>query len=139
MKKTLVVYFILTSFVCLSQTKTIHVAKEKEPEVFTLVEEQAEFPGGISQMSAFIRNNLVFPPRARMDSTFTSCKVFLKFIINEDGSISDPEVLKGCDRFPECDEESIRVIKSMPKWKPAKLEGKPVKCYFNLPLSFKIQ
>ncbi len=139
MKKIVFILFILKACFCFSQIKTIHVAKEKEPEVFTLVEEQAEYPGGIAEMSNFIRKNLVFPSRAKTDSTFIGCKVFIKFIVNEDGLISDAMVLKGCDRFPECDEESIRVVKSMPKWKPAKLGGRTVKCYYNLPLTFKIK
>jgi protein TonB len=63
----------------------------------------------------------------------------LKFVVNESGSISDVQVLKGVPGCSDCDKEAIRVVKSMPAWKAAKMTGKAVKCYFNLPISFKIQ
>ena len=130
---------MLCAITCFSQTKSIHVAKEKEPEVYTLVEEQAEFPGGMLALSKFIGDNVAFPKRAREDSLFQSCKVYLKFVVNEDGSTSNAEVLKGCPGYPECDKEGLRVIGIMPKWKPAKLSGREVKCYFNIPINFKIK
>ncbi len=139
MKKIVVIFFILNVCFCFSQPKVIHVKKEKKAEVFTIVDEQAEFPGGMAGMSAFIRNNLVFPSRAKTDSTFRDCRVYVKFVVNEDGSTSDTEILKGCNGFPECDEESMRVIKNMPKWKPSKIAGKPVKSYYHIPISFKRQ
>ncbi len=107
------------------------------PEIFTIVEENAEFPGGIAEMGKFIQKNLQYPPMAR--EAGISGKCFLKFVVNENGEISNVEILKGVPGCPDCDREAIRVVKSMPKWKPAKMTGRPVKCYFNLPLSFKIQ
>ncbi len=107
------------------------------PEIFTIVEENAEFPGGIAEMAKFIQKNLQYPAMAR--EAGISGKCFLKFVVNEDGDISNVEVLKGVSGCPDCDREAIRVVKSMPKWKPAKMTGRSVKCYFNLPISFKIQ
>lgn len=107
------------------------------PEIFTIVEENAEFPGGIAEMAKFIQKNLQYPSMAR--EAGISGKCFLKFVVNEDGDISNVEVLKGVSGCPDCDREAIRVVKSMPKWKPAKMTGRAVKCYFNLPISFKIQ
>lgn len=107
------------------------------PEIFTIVEENAEFPGGVSEMVKFIQKNLQYPSMAR--EAGISGKCFLKFVVNEDGDISNVEVLKGVSGCPDCDKEAIRVVKSMPKWKPAKMTGRSVKCYFNLPISFKIQ
>lgn len=106
------------------------------PEVFTIVEEQAEFPGGIAQLGKFIQNNLKYPTRAKEGGISGKC--FSKFIINEDGKISDVKILKGVSECPDCDDEAIRVILSMPLWKPAKLHGKSVKSYFNLPIAFKL-
>ena len=63
----------------------------------------------------------------------------VKFVVNESGDISNVEILKGVPGCNDCDKEAIRVVKSMPKWKPAKMTGRAVKCYFNLPFSFKIQ
>ncbi|MCW3078039.1 MAG: Protein TonB [Bacteroidetes bacterium] len=107
------------------------------PEIFTIVEEQAEFPGGIAAMQKYMRDNTQYPTMAR--EAGISGKCFLKFVVNEDGSISNVEILKGVPGCADCDREAIRVVKSMPKWKPAKMTGRSVKCYFNLPFNFKIQ
>ena len=107
------------------------------PEIFTIVEENAEFPGGLAAMMKYIQNNVQYPAMAR--EAGISGKCFLKFVVNETGDISNVEVLKGVPGCPDCDKEAIRVVKSMPKWKPAKMTGRAVKCYFNLPFSFKIQ
>lgn len=107
------------------------------PEIFTIVEENAEFPGGLAAMMKYIQQNVQYPAMAR--EAGISGKCFLKFVVNETGDISNVEVLKGVPGCPDCDKEAIRVVKSMPKWKPAKMTGRAVKCYFNLPFSFKIQ
>ena len=107
------------------------------PEIFLVVEENAEFPGGLAAMGKYMRDNMQYPAMAR--EAGISGKCFLKFVVNETGEISNVEVLKGVPGCPECDEEAIRVVKSMPKWKPANMSGRSVKCYYNLPFSFKIQ
>ncbi len=119
-------------------TETVAVATEPAaPEIFTIVEENAEFPGGLAEMAKFIQKNLQYPAMAR--EAGISGKCFLKFVVNESGNISDVQVLKGVPGCGDCDKEAIRVVKSMPAWKAAKMTGKAVKCYFNLPISFKIQ
>ena len=107
------------------------------PEIFLVVEENAEFPGGVAAMGKFMRETMHYPAMAR--EAGISGKCFLKFVVNETGEISNVEVLKGVPGCADCDKEAIRVVKSMPKWKPAKMTGRSVKCYFNLPFSFKIQ
>ena len=129
MKKIILFIFILNSFFVFSQ--------EKEAEVYTIVEEQAEYPGGIQEMYKFIQKNLVFPKSAMQDTGFNSCKSYIKFIVNEDGYINNVTIIKGCNRCYACDEEAMRIIKMMPKWKPGKLSGKAVKVYYNLPFNFK--
>lgn len=110
---------------------------EAAPEIFTIVEEQAEFPGGNAAMYKYIQQNVQYPAMAREAGITGKC--FLKFVVNETGEISNVEVLKGVPGCSECDREAIRVVKSMPKWKAAKMTGKSVKCFFNLPINFKIQ
>jgi periplasmic protein TonB len=110
---------------------------EAAPEIFTIVEEPAEFPGGLAAMSKYIAQNIQYPAMAREAGITGKC--FLKFVVNETGEISNVEVLKGVPGCSECDREAIRVVKSMPKWKAAKMTGKSVKCFFNLPINFKIQ
>lgn len=110
---------------------------EAAPEIFTIVEENAEFPGGFAAMMKFIQQNIQYPAVAKEAGIGGKC--FLKFVVNENGEISNVEVLKGVPSCPDCDKEAIRVVKSMPKWKAAKMTGRSVKCYFNLPISFKVQ
>lgn len=107
------------------------------PEIFTIVEESAEFPGGMAAMMKYIQQNVQYPAMAR--EAGISGKCFLKFVVNETGDISNVEVLKGVPGCPDCDKEAMRVVKSMPKWKPAKQTGRAVKMYYNLPFSFRVQ
>ncbi|MFZ6009074.1 MAG: energy transducer TonB [Bacteroidota bacterium] len=101
-------------------------------------EELPVFPGGTPSLHEFLRKNIVFPQRCKSDSSFSGCKVYVKFMVNEDGSISDPQIVKGCPKFDECDAEVLRVVSIMPKWIPAKRDNVPVKRSYSLPVSFKI-
>ncbi len=103
--------------------------------MYTITEEAAEYPGGSSAMMKYLGGNIVYPSKAR--ELAIGGKVFLKFIVNENGKIELIEVLKSSG-YEEMDDEAIRVVKSMPLWKPAKMSGKSVKCYFNLPISFSL-
>jgi protein TonB len=109
------------------------------PEIFTIVEENAEFPGGIAALGKYLQGKITpnYPQMAK--EAGISGKCFLKFVVNEDGSISNVEVLKGVPGCPDCDKLAVNTVKSMPSWKPAKMTGRAVKCYFNLPISFKTQ
>ena len=107
------------------------------PEIFVVVEEPAEFPGGFAAMMKFIQQNVQYPAMAR--EAGISGKCHLKFVVDENGSISNVEILKGVPGCGDCDKEAIRVVKSMPKWKPGKQTGRAVKVYYNLPINFKIQ
>ena len=108
------------------------VVEEEEQTIFIVVEESASFPGGIQEMTNFIKNNLKYPQQAR--ETGTQGKVFVTFVVEKDGSLTDVKVLR--DIGSGCGEEAVRVVKSMPKWKPAKQRGKPVRMQFNLPVAF---
>lgn len=112
-------------------------AEPAAPEIFTVVEEMPEFPGGVAEMAKFIQKNLQYPTMAR--EAGLSGKCFLKFVVNGSGTISDVTVLKGVPGCPECDKEAIRVVKAMPSWKGGKQNGRPVNVYYNLPINFRIQ
>jgi protein TonB len=105
-------------------------------EIFSDPEEPAEFPGGHEAMNKFLRNNLVYPQVAIEMNIQGKC--YVRFIVNEDGSISNVRLMRGVTDCPECDKEAIRVIKSMPKWNPGKLNGKAVGSSINLPIIFKM-
>ena len=108
------------------------VVEEEEQTIFIVVEESASFPGGIQEMTNFIKNNLKYPQQAR--ETGTQGKVLVTFVVERDGSLTDVKVLR--DIGSGCGEEAVRVVKSMPKWKPAKNRGKTVRMQFNLPVAF---
>lgn len=107
----------------------------KEEEVFTVVEQNPEFVGGQSAMYAWLGKNIKYPAAAQRANI--SGKVFVSFTVNTDGSITDAQVLKGLGFGT--DEEAIRVVKSMPKWKPGKQSGRAVRVKYNLPISFQLE
>ena len=107
----------------------------KKNEVFQIVEEAPEFPGGEKAMFAFINKNIRYPEIARENGI--EGKVYIRFIVSKDGSIRDVKVLRGIGSG--CDEEAMRVVKRMPNWKPGKQRGKAVSVMFNLPFSFKLK
>ena len=107
------------------------------PEIFTVVEEMPEFPGGQMEMMKYIQKNIQYPAMAR--EAGISGKCFLKFVVSGDGAISDVTILKGVAGCPDCDKEAMRVVKSMPKWKAGKQNGRSVSVYFNLPINFTIK
>ncbi len=104
-------------------------------EIFTVVEENPSFPDGIKNMYQYIARNLRYPEPARRANV--QGKVFIKFIVRKDGSVSDLQILKGIGFG--CDEETVRVLGSMPKWNPGKQNGKPVSVYFTMPVSFVLE
>jgi protein TonB len=113
------------------------VVEEKAPEIFTVVEEMPEFPGGPMEMMKYIQKNIQYPQMAK--EAGLSGKCFLKFVVNGNGNISDVQVLKGVPGCQECDKEAIRVVKSMPNWKPGKQNGRSVPVFFNLPINFQLR
>jgi protein TonB len=101
-------------------------------EVFVLVEVQPEFPGGEHARQKFLADNIIYPENAKKNNI--QGIVFVTFIVETDGSLSNIKILKGIGAG--CDEEVQRVISIMPKWKPGKQKGKEVRVKLNLPVKF---
>lgn len=114
-----------------------NIENGNDEEIFNSVDEMPEFEGGVAEMYRFIARNIKYPALARRNNAFG--KVFLRFVVKKDGSIGDVELLKGLGIGFGCDEEAVRVIKSMPRWKPGKQNGKPVNVYFTMPIHFIIE
>ena len=95
----------------------------------------AEFPGGINNARQFLANNIQYPDEAVENGVNGTVQV--KFTVELDGSISNIQIVRKLGYG--CDEEVIRVLKRMPKWSPAKLNGKNVRSYFTMPISFRTQ
>lgn len=98
------------------------------------VEKKAQFPGGTKKLIEYLRNNLKYP-EASIDVGVEGT-VLVSFVVRKDGSIDDVKAVRSVD--PLLDEEAIRVVKSMPKWVPAQLNGKDVSSQFRLPIAFKL-
>ena len=113
--------------------------EEEEPEeqtIFEVVEEMPEFPnGGQAGLMQYLAKNIKYPTIAQENGT--QGRVTCQFVVNKDGSIVDAKVIRGVD--PYLDKEAIRVINSMPKWKPGKQRGKPVRVKYTVPVMFRLQ
>jgi periplasmic protein TonB len=108
---------------------------EKVEEIFDIVESSPEPVGGMSAFYNYIKDNLEYPARAaRLD---ISGRVYVQFVVEKDGSITDVKVIKGL--YDDCDEEAVRVIKGSPNWIPGKQRGNAVRVYQRLPISFILQ
>ena len=107
----------------------------KEPEIFVVVEQMPEFPGGDKALYEFLAKNIKYPAVAKDNGI--EGKVYIKFVVNEDGSVSQAQDVRGIGGG--CDEEALRVVKDMPKWKAGKQRGKNVKVWYTLPVYFKLQ
>lgn len=103
--------------------------------LYNNVDEPAKFPGGDEKLSEFLRTNIKYPNSAKEDGT--QGKVYIQFVVQKDGSLSEINLLKGIQK--DCDEEAIRVVKLMPKWEPGKLKGEIVRVKFTLPIVFQLR
>ena len=106
-----------------------------EAEIFKVVEEMPEFPGGAAKMMEFIQKNIKYPMMARESDI--QGRVFVNFVVEPDGTITNVTVMRGIGGG--CDEEALRVVQSMPNWKPGKQLGSAVRCSFTVPIIFKLQ
>ena len=106
-----------------------------EQEIFKIVEEMPAFPGGEAKLMEYVAKNVKYPQIAR--ETGVQGRVYVNFVVEPDGSVSNVSVLRGIGGG--CDEEAIRVVKNMPKWKPGKQRGKAVRVSYMLPVNFKLQ
>ncbi len=111
------------------------VVDPDEGKVFTIVEEMPAFPGGEEKMLQYISKNIKYPPVAR-ENNITG-RVYVSFVVDKDGKIKDAKILRGIGGG--CDEEALRVVKSMPDWKAGRQNGRSVQVQFNLPVNFTLK
>jgi len=111
------------------------IEQPKEAQIFTVVEENPIFPGGEAKLYKFLGESIKYPEEAK--ELGIQGRVFVNFVIETDGSVSNVRVLRGIGGG--CDEEAIRVVRSMPRWTPGKQRGMPVRVSYNLPIKFTLQ
>ena len=104
-------------------------------QVFAIVEKMPQFPGGEKAINEFISKTLQYPVIAQENGI--QGKVVCSFIINQDGSVTDAEVVSGVD--PSLDREALRIVSAMPKWTPGTQRGKAVRVKYTMPVTFTLQ
>ncbi len=109
--------------------------EEEETKVFFIVEEMPEFPGGELALRKYIANAIKYPVIAQENGI--QGKVYVTFVVDRDGGISNARVARGVD--PSLDKEALRVVSTLPKWKPGKQRGKPVRVSYTVPINFVLQ
>lgn len=109
--------------------------EQKEEEVFMVVEEMPEFPGGTPALRKFLAESVKYPVVAQENGI--QGKVYVNFVVNKDGSVSGAKIARGVD--PSLDAEALRVVSTLPKWKPGKQRGVPVRVSYTVPISFVLQ
>ena len=107
----------------------------EEQQIFQVVEEMPEFPGGMGECMKFLGKNIKYPTISQENGV--QGRVIIQFVVNRDGSIVDAQVARGVD--PYLDKEALRVVGQMPKWKPGKLRGKAVRVKYTVPVMFRLQ
>lgn len=112
----------------------IKIKKVDNDSIYQIVEQMPEFPGGIDKLATYISENIKYPEAAKEKGV--SGRVFISFVIEKDGSVNQVEVMRGIGGG--CDDEAVRVVKAMPKWKPGMQKGKPVRVSYVLPITFKL-
>jgi periplasmic protein TonB len=111
------------------------IIEEAAPQIFTIVEQMPEFPGGEEKLFEYLQKNTKYPAMARESGI--SGTVFVTFVVQGSGEITDVKKMRGIGGG--CDEEAIRVVRNMPSWKPGKQNGKTVPVQYNLPIKFTLR
>ena len=114
------------------EMEEVEFEEEKAEEIFTVVEERPEPVGGMAAFYLHVKDKMKYPTVAKR--TGIQGKVFVQFVVEKDGSLTNVKILKGIGGG--CDKEAIRVVQSAPKWNPGKQRGKPVRVFIVLPLHF---
>ncbi len=145
MKKIIHITLLLCLICCFTKNKfaknndttKISIADTaKQKKYIGPAEVMPSYPGGIGALMSYLNKNLKYPADAKQFKF--EGKVIVKFYIDVDGSVKEPVILKD-GVGGGADIESIRLVKSMPKWTPGTQLGKPVKVYYTLPITFKLQ
>ncbi len=132
----LVIFLLMSSLGLSAQAQQTSADSNSAPAriIFTVVQEPPQFPGGMNKLDKYLRQNLHYPEAAR--KARVEGRVFIRFIVNEQGAIEEVSALKSLD--PDLDAEAVRLVQSMPAWVPGKVNGKAVACWYNLPITFSL-
>ena len=130
---------IASNISCISSEKQEEISEKQESraaegEVFQVVEEMPEFPGGMGECMKWLGQNIKYPADAKEKGV--QGRVIVQFVVEKDGTIVNAKVVRGVD--PDLDAEALRVVNQSPKWKPGKQKGEAVRVKYTLPIMFKL-
>lgn len=129
--------FLIMSLLCVSVNAQVDsegtIYDEEQPVYFA--EEWPEFPGGVDSLNAFLAREIQYPPIAKNNGITGT--VLIEFVVEKDGRVTNGRVK--VPLFPDCDVEALRAVMSLPNWKPGKNLGEPVRCYYQVPVTFRIE
>ena len=131
---SLVMMLAVASLSAQNRGSKSNVKVSVDEPTFVVVEQKPEFQGGDEGLRNFLIENLNYPEKAKANKT--TGRVYVSFVVEKDGSISKARILR--DIGDGCGEEALRVVNAMPRWKPGKQEGKPVRVQFTLPINFQL-
>ena len=115
--------------------KPVEKPKEVKEEIFKSVEQMPQFPGGDAALMKYLSSHINYPPMAAENNV--QGKVILQFVVEKDGRVGEVKVARSVDK--DLDKEAIRVVKSLPKFTPGRQNGQPVRVWYTLPVTFKLQ
>ncbi|AHW59988.1 outer membrane transport energization protein TonB [Draconibacterium orientale] len=115
--------------------ETVEEEEEEEAQVFFIVEDMPEFPGGDLALRKYIANAIKYPVIAQENGI--QGKVYVTFVVSKTGKVTDAKIARGVD--PSLDKEALRVVNALPAWKPGKQRGKPVNVSYTVPINFVLQ
>ena len=104
-------------------------------EIFRSVEQMPQFPGGDAALMKFLQSHINYPPMAAENNV--QGKVILQFVVEKDGKVGEVKVARSVDK--DLDREAIRVVKTLPRFTPGRQNGQPVRVWYTLPVTFKLQ
>ena len=130
---------IASNISCISSEKQEEISEKQESraaegEVFQVVEEMPEFPGGMGECMKWLGQNIKYPADAKEKGV--QGRVIVQFVVEKDGTIVNAKVVRGVD--PDLDAEALRVVNQSPKWKPGKQKGEAVRVKYTLPIMFRL-
>lgn len=133
--KNKLLLLIFSPFLLLSAQFTF--AQNDREEIFTIVEQMPEFPGGPAEMMKWIiaKIDSIGIPQKEQEAEISGVS-YVSFVIGKDGNVSDPKILRGVSGGPGYDEVALKIVNSMPKWTPGKQNGKNVAVQYNVPIKF---
>src|SRR5690606_17038916 len=115
--------------------RTIPETLDSEEQIFFIVEEMPEFPGGELELRKFIANNIKYPVAAQEKGM--QGRVYVTFVVDKNGEVANAKIARGVD--PALDKEALRVVNSLPKWIPGKQRGQTVNVSYTVPINFALQ